>query len=63
MIGHLPARILAFVLEQRGLCKGVVFVWLGCGDGVPKHSLLGKKYTIEMDNIISWTVNGNCRLR
>ena len=53
LIWHLTARIL-FILEKRGIYKGVVLVWLGCGNRVPNLSLLGKKFRTEMDDIIPW---------
>lgn len=56
LIWHLTARSLFFILEERGVSKCGVFVWLGLGDGFPNFSLLGKKYRTEMDNIIPWTL-------
>lgn len=52
LIWHLTARIL-FILEKRGIYKGVVLVQLGWGNGVPNLSLLGKKFRTGIDDIIS----------
>lgn len=53
LIWHLTARIL-FILEKRGIYKGVVLVQLGWGNGVPNLSLLGKKFRTGIDDIIPW---------